>query len=36
MLNVPVLFNFNSGLGFKCGGVDPILRHNTNTNDLPF
>jgi hypothetical protein len=36
MLNVPVLFNFNAGLGFKCAGVDPILRHTTNTNDLPF
>lgn len=37
MLNLPVLFNFNSGLGFKCGGIDPIVRNKTNTNnDLPF
>jgi len=37
MLNIPVLFNFNSGLGFRCGGVDPIARQTTKkNNDLPF
>jgi hypothetical protein len=37
MLNIPVLFNFNSGLGFRCGGVDPIARQTKKkNNDLPF
>jgi hypothetical protein len=25
-LNVPVLFEYNYGLGFKVGGIDPIKR----------
>lgn len=32
-LNTPLLFDYNYGLGFKIGGVDPIKRIN---NDLPF
>ena len=32
-LNTPLLFDYNFGLGFKIGGVDPIKRIN---NDLPF
>jgi hypothetical protein len=37
MLNIPVLFNFNAGLGFRCGGIDPIKRQTTKkNNDLPF
>ena len=32
-LNTPLLFDYNYGLGFKIGGVDPIKRIN---NDLSF
>lgn len=32
-LNQPLLFDYNYGLGFKIGGIDPIKRIN---NDLPF
>jgi len=32
-LNNPEMFEYNSGLGFKQGGIDPIKReHESNTN----
>lgn len=32
----PLLFDFNSGLGFKIGGVDGIKRMNKKSNNIPF
>ena len=32
-LGMPLLFDFNSGLGFKIGGIDPIKRRNNIMNN---
>lgn len=34
-LGIPLLFEFNNGLGFKIGGVDPIKRRGNNPLSEP-